>query len=192
VDETQKGSDNTFIWWLPQEYWKTSAEIFTASSKETAALMEIYSEYFRPYIVMLVAHAEPTSSGKPQFFSESDILSNIRLIDKHGYSHFPLTKKQINPTFLKFLKELKPNFTESLGTFGKHMTFIVFAAEDKNELVVDTSKETQFKIKLNREEFLWRLPFESLIPTQVCPTCHQNLNGKFKFCPWDGTNLSKD
>jgi hypothetical protein len=91
IVETQKFSDTTFIWWLPQEYWSTSAELI--KSKETALAMEVYSEYFRPYIVMLVAHTEPTSATKARFFSESDILSNIRLVDGRGFSHYPLPKK---------------------------------------------------------------------------------------------------
>lgn len=186
IVETQKSSDTTFIWWLPQEYWKASAEAY-AGSRLTEA-MEIYSEYFRPYIVMLVAHVKP-SSTRPKFISEADLLAHIRLIDEHGYSHFPLTPKQINPNFRKFLKEIKPHFTESFGTLGKHMSFVIFAAEDNDGLVVDTSKESQFKIKIANEEFIWKLPFESLIPPQECRTCHKRLNGKYKFCPWDGTSL---
>jgi hypothetical protein len=98
-------------------------------------------------------------------------------------------KKQINPNFLKFLKELKPSFTENFGAIGKHMSFVVFAAEDKDGRIVDTTKETQFKIQIKSEEFSWKLPFESLIPLQLCPKCHQKLNGKFNFCPWDGAPL---
>jgi len=185
--ESRQQSNETFIWWIPEELWRLFQEQDLNFSEDQA---EFIINSLDPYIVFLVAHGNFTSSGRFKYWSEAEILSDIRLIDSKYISHYPLAKNQLGPSVKKFLNELKPDFTEEFAKMGKKMYFILFASQNKNgEKIIDTSVESAFRIKIGKEEFTWQVPFESLIPPIKCPTCHRLLEGRYRFCPWDGTPL---
>ncbi|MEY2530331.1 MAG: hypothetical protein QOI96_416, partial [Verrucomicrobiota bacterium] len=55
--------------------------------------------------------------------------------------------------------------------------------------LIDPMKPGSFTVKLNNEEFRWRLPLGSLLPAKLCPKCNDTFPGNYTFCPYDGTPL---
>lgn len=192
IEETQKMSERSFIWWLAPEYWQMIVKNIDVSSEELAVDAMMISDFFKPYIVILAASTITKSFDRIKYLSQSELVENMILIDSRGMEHHPLTDKELPPHFRKTVKEFRSGFVQSFGSFGENLEFIFFRAEDNSGPIIDTKTESEFKIILNEEDFFWSLPFSALRPPMVCPTCQQILNNQYNFCPWDGTALPEE
>lgn len=192
IEETQKMSERSFIWWLAPEYWQMIVKNIDVSSEELAVDAMMISDFFKPYIVILAASTITKSFDRIKYLSQSELVENMILIDSRGIEHRPLTDKELPPHFRETVKEFRSGFVQSFGSFGENLEFIFFRAEDNSGPIIDTKTESEFKIILNEEDFFWSLPFSALRPPMVCPTCQQILNNQYNFCPWDGTALPEE
>jgi hypothetical protein len=191
IQETQKRSDKpgemTFIWWIPEEYWQAS---LAQNPNMTATQIEDFVKVFRPYTIIAVVDGTIGSYGKVEYKAETDIRGNLAFMDGKGNKYLPLTEEEINADTKSFLTMMKPMLTNALGPLGENMHFFIFPARGQDgQETAAAKKEGTFLIKLGEREFRWKLPLGSLLPPKICPTCHEELNGAYKYCPWDGTQL---
>jgi len=191
IQETQKRSDKpgemTFIWWIPEEYWKAS---FAQNPNMTAAQIEDFVKVFRPYTVIAAVDGTMGTYGSVTYKTEAEIRSTIKLVDGQGNAYVPLNEEEISADTKSFLAAMKPMLANALGPIGQNMYFFIFPAQDKSgQGITDAKKEGAFLVKLGDREFRWKLPLGSLLPPKICPTCKEKINGSYKYCPWDGTKL---
>lgn len=191
TQETQKVSKEsnqmTMLWWIPEEFWRAN---FSQNPDITEAQIDEFIGALRPYTVIVVVDGSIGSLGTITYKSEEDVRSVIQIADNQGASYKPLVEDAIDNNAKNILLMMKPVFSNMLGPMGQNMHFFLFPAKDANgNSIAEAAKEGSFTVKLGEKEFKWKLPLNSLLPLKVCPTCGENLNGTYNFCPWDGTKL---
>jgi hypothetical protein len=177
----------TFVWWIPEEFWQVS---FSQDPTVTEAQTQEFIRVLRPYTVIVVVDGKVGAFGGVTYKPEADIRANIQIKDSQETRYQPLSEDKIDADTKSFLSMMKPVLVNMLGPMGQNMHFVIFPAKDeKGQKIVDANKEGAFSVKLGERVFRWRLPLGSLLPPRICPTCGENLNGAYKFCPWDGAEL---
>jgi len=191
IQETQKRSDKpsemTFVWWIPEEYWRAS---FAQNPNMTPTQIEDFIKVFRPYTIVAVVDGAMGTYGTVKYKTEAEIRADILIIDDRRNTYLPVTEAEINADAQGFLAAMKPMLANALGPIGQNMYFFLFPAQDKEgQGIADAKKEGTFSVELGQRQFHWKLPLGSLLPPKICPTCKEKVNGAYKFCPWDGTPL---
>jgi hypothetical protein len=192
IQDTQKKSDRagemSFVWWIPQEYWQLS---FAQNPSVTLEQSEKVLAVFKPYTVVAVVDGRSSATAGITYRPEAELRGNIKLKDKAGNIYLPMEDAQINVETKSFLAAMKPVLASVLGPMGQNMYFFVFPAQDSvGEDIANAKKEGSFSVVLDGDRnFDWTLPLSSLMPVKVCSICHRQLNGAYKYCPWDGTKL---
>jgi hypothetical protein len=191
IQETQKRSDKpgemTFVWWIPEEYWKAS---FAQNPAMTAEQIEEFIKVFRPYTIIAVVDGTMGTYGKVNYKTEGEIRANLRVLDNQNNIYHPLKEEEINADTKSFLATMKPMLANALGPIGENMHFFLFPAQGNNgQSLADPKKEGAFLVVLGERQFRWKLPFGSLFAPKTCPTCGEKVSGVYKYCPWDGTKL---
>jgi hypothetical protein len=158
-------------------------------TKEQAAK---FLDVLRPYTLLVVMESKIGTLGGMTFKTESDTRSRLTILDAAGKSYSPLDEDSIDADAKNLVTIMKPMLGSSMGAFGKNLNFYFFAAKDKKGgKIVDPKSEGSFKVRLDPQDYAFRLPLGSLLPPNKCPKCGEKLNGGYKFCPYDGTALSK-
>jgi hypothetical protein len=191
TQETQKMSEKademTLIWWIPEEFWRVS---FEQDPSITADQIEEFIKVLRPYTIIVAVDGKMGTFGGITYESEQTIRSLIQITDNEGATYRPLNRNSINADCENFLAMMKPVFINMLGPMGQNMHFFLFPAENKKgKKIADAGNEGTFSVELGKRIFKWRLPLGSLLLPKICPVCKEELNGAYKFCPWDGTEL---
>lgn len=189
--ETQKIDNNPeraiFVWWMPHEYWKA---IFTDPEiKKSDA--ELILTALRPYTIVAVSYRK--KGGKEVAFKSDEKLREIvQVVDSQGNVYAPIRPKDVNSLAQQFLKKMMPDIEQAASSKRfKEVSVFIFPAKDKNDQYFDdATKDGVFTVKVENFPFRWRMPLASVIPPQKCPICGDIFNGGYKYCPWDGTNLS--
>lgn len=185
----QRAGEITVVWWIPEEYWQVS---FAQNRSITESQAEEFIKIISPYMLIVVVEGKIGMFGGVTYKSEADIRSTIQIKDRQGVSYLPLNEDEIDPEAKNLLSAMKPTFANMLGPVGENMHFFLFPAKDKEgRTIAEAGKEGSFSVILGERELRWRLPLSSVLPPKVCPTCKEKLSGAYKFCPWDGTELSK-
>lgn len=189
--ETQRVSQevNTIrlVWWIPIDYWQVFADQNPSMTPDqTEELLQILN----PYLLVVVVDGKTGPFGNVTYMSESDIRTNLQLLDSQDISYRSLPTEQIDANTQSFLSIIKPIFANLLGPLGQNMHFFLFPSKDNNgQLIANAKEEGGFSITLAEEVFKWRLPLGSLLPPKTCPVCGEQMSGAWKYCPWDGTKL---
>jgi len=184
---SQKAKEMTFIWWVPEEFWRAS---FKQNPNMTAAQTEEFIKVLRPYMLIVAVDGNIGTFGGVTYKSETTIRDNIKIIDSQGTRYRPLSNENVDADTRNFLSMGKPIFANMLGPMGQNMHFLVFPAKDnKGRRIAEARKEGVFSVKLREKEFKWRLPLSSLLPPKICPVDGEELKGAWKFCPWHGVKL---
>jgi hypothetical protein len=191
IHETQKlvqGSGETgIVWWMPEEFWGAS---LSQNKRVTAAGTEAFLKTVRPYTIVAVFRGTVGPFGGVTYESEEQIRTGIRLVDMQGTSYSPLTDEQLSADLKSLLQIMKPMLANMLGPLGQNMQFCVFSGTTRaGAPIVNTTQKGHFKITLEKREYVWRLPLDSVLPGKVCPECHEPCKGSWNFCPWCGTKL---
>ncbi|MBN1913674.1 MAG: zinc ribbon domain-containing protein [Candidatus Omnitrophica bacterium] len=193
MEETQQRSSEpqeaTFVWWIPQEYWKIS---LAQNPQVSAQQKEEFTEVFKPYLLFVVVDGKVSTMGMINYKSEEEVRGLIKLEDKDGNIYQPLKENEINQDTKSFLMMMKPMWVNALGAMGQNMHFFLFTNKNKEGgRFCEASEEGRFSVLLGDRRFDWKLPLSSLIAPKICPICGAKLNGSYKFCPWDGTKLEE-
>ena len=143
-----------------------------------------------PYILVAVVETKVEGVGNITYTAETALASEVRLRDANGAVYAPLDQNQINSLTQFILAFLKPALAKMGGGFWENMHFLVFPALDQNGRgIADATKDGMFSVEVGEKEFRWTLPLGSLLPPKTCPACKKQLNGAYKYCPYDGTKL---
>jgi len=193
IRDTQKQGNRagrmTLVWWMPTEFWRTAA---VANGTLTAAQIDEMTNAVRDIIVFAIIDGKVGGLGQATFVQSEELRKNLALLDSDGrpISLLPEDKQPIATKNL--LAMMKPVLTNMLGEFGKNVTFFVFEGKNaKGAQRVDPLKPGGLTVKLNSEEYRWRLPLGSLLPPKTCPKCNETFPGNYAFCPFDATPLKE-
>lgn len=191
IQETQKMILNpdqmTMVWWIPEEFWQVSFEQNPNIEKTQA---ELYMNYLRPYMLIVVVDGKVGSFGWIIYKTEPHIRNSIRIIDSQGISYSPVDDEKIKYGAKYFLSMMKPVFEDMLGSMGPNMHFFLFPSKSKTGQSITVAKSDGFfSVKLGEREYTWRLPLGPLVPPKICPVDGEELSGGWKFCPWHGVEL---
>ncbi len=191
VAETQKmtrsGDKMKMVWWIPEEFWVAN---FSHEKTITASQRNQVLDALRPYIIIAAIDGKIGPFGGVTYTPKAEIDSTIRLIDKDRNNYRYLESDKLDPDVSNFLEMMKPIVKNMLGPMGENMHFFAFSAKGlTNENIAVAKEEGTFSIKLNGEEFKYRLPLGSVLAKKTCPLYNEQLNGAWKYCPWHGTKL---
>ena len=191
TQETQKiyqaAGNITLVWWIPEDFWCAS---FKRSANLTPQQTEDFLKVLRPYVMIAVVKGQV--GFNPNFESLEFVRSNTKVIDGQGNSYDPLPEKDVDARAKGVVGMLKPVFAANLGSLGQSMHIVFFPgqASDGNRLV-DPRGKGQFKVTVADQEFRWRLPLDSILPSQTCAKCKEECKGSWTYCPWCGTKLKR-
>jgi hypothetical protein len=175
------------VWWMPEEFWAAS---FSQNQKVTAAGTEGFLKTVRPYTIIAVFDGTVGPFGGITYRSEEQLRAGMRLIDAQGTSYPPLTDEQLSADLKNLLQIMKPMLANMLGPLGQNMQFFVFPGTTRaGARIANATAKGHFKVTLEKKEYAWRLPLDSLLPGKVCPDCHEPCKGSWNFCPWCGAKL---
>jgi hypothetical protein len=191
LKETQKGSpgsnEMTIVWWVPEQFWRAS---MAEDPGLTEAGITEFIEVLSPYTLFIVVDGRLGPVGGVTYTSETELRARIELRDHDGTAYALVPAAKVTPDAENLLDMLKPVLANMLGPMGENMHMVLFPSKKADgRLICDPKGEDSFTVALGEREFKWRLPLGSLLPKKICPTCGDELNGAYSYCPWDGTKL---
>ncbi len=192
IRDTQKVSNADgrleVAWWLPEEYWKRSME--NANNIQPAQI-ETVLKLVHPYFITAIVTGKTGAFGAVTYRSDDEIRGLLQLKDNDGNVYKPLADDKMDSSLVGLLAVMRPLLGQRIGPMGENMHFYVFEGLSKDGTRrYDPLNDSSFVIHIGEREFKWRLPLDSLLPKQKCPTCGEELSGTYKFCPYDGTKLA--
>lgn len=193
LEETQYTSaeDNhlCMIWWIPSEYWLTTAE---ADDSATLASLQLIVETLRPYVVVAAAYGLQGQFASITYSSDEEVFANISLRDTHGRTHSPISPESVDGESTNLLAMMKPIFANMIGALGKNINFYLWPATIDSLPLVDPTVAGTLTVKLYDDSLRVRLPLNALLPEQVCARCNETAEGSWHFCPWCGNKLIEE
>ena len=183
-----EGGELNIVWWLPEEFWATS---IAANTSVKPAQLQMFAKFVHPYFIVGVVSGKILNLGPPTYRTEAEIRGIIRLKDDAGTVYLPLPTNNVAASVPALEALMKPGMAKMLGPLGENMNYYVFPGSRKDgSRVCDATKRGTCEIDLGDKVFKWKLPLESVLPKQKCPTCGEILSGGYKYCPYDGTLLA--
>jgi hypothetical protein len=191
VRDTQKEGSRagrvTIVWWLVPEFWRTS---LAANGSLPADKIEEMVRSIQDVNIFAIIDGKVGVFGAANFLSPEEIQKTLSVTDTHNQSVAAVPESKQSKSTKAMISVMKPVFANMLGDFGKGISFFVFEGTDKSgSRRLDPTKPGSFTVKLNEEDFRWRLPLGSLLPDKICPKCHEQFRGDYAFCPFDATPL---
>jgi hypothetical protein len=192
VRDTQKQGNRagriTLVWWLPPEFWR--AALAASGSLPADKIQEMVSSISDVNVfTILDGKIGPLSID---YVSEGELVKSVSVIDGQGKPLALIPEAKQSAATKNLLAIMRPVLANMLGEFGKHVSFFVSEGKSKNgSRAVDPGKPGSLIVKVNVEEFRWRLPLGSLLPRRVCPKCSETFPGNYEFCPFDATPLKE-
>ncbi|APD07423.1 hypothetical protein UJ101_01916 [Flavobacteriaceae bacterium UJ101] len=171
-------------WWIPTIYWEVSTQNSPSTTPEQInTIKEIVDDYSIFAII----------DGTTSFVGiESNNIENLFITTINKSIYKPLTNEEINPKTLTLINVLKPIIESMIGDTGKSMKFYFFKNKDENNnKIIDETKQGEFTLTLNNQDFKWKLPLSSLVPKKECPVDKELLSGNWIYCPWHGKKLKQ-
>jgi hypothetical protein len=187
IKTVHKQHDLMLAYWLPDDFWRLELQAnSTANEKETDRVIAL----FHPFTIVVFIHGKFDSFGGLNYEPEESIREALTVIDAEGNKYESIDLSKTSANLGKILTRIKPRLARMMGTFGNNYDFFVFPAIGRNgKRIADPKKEGTFTVQFKEQNFKWKLPLGSMLPPKVCPKCHENLSGAFKYCPYDGTEL---
>jgi hypothetical protein len=193
VRDTQKQGNRagrfTLVWWIPPEFWR--AAMAANGSMPLDKVEEIVS-LIRDVNLFSVVDGKFTPLGTMDFVSAEELQKNISLTDTQNRPVPLIPEAKQTVATKNLVAVLKPLLANMLGELGKNMSFLIFEGKNKDgSRLIDPLKQGTFTVKLNGDEFRWRLPLGSLLADKKCPKCNETFPGNYSFCPFDATPLAE-
>lgn len=193
INETQKQGNRagrvTIVWWMPTEFWRATG---VAEATLTTAQVDEMVAAVQDVIVFAIIDGKLNTLGAGEFTAPEVLRKNISLSDAQGKPIALLPEEKQSVGTKNLLAVMRPVWANMLGEFGKNLSLFVFEGKNKDgSRRIDPTKPGSFVIRLSGEEFRWRLPLGSLLPSKTCPKCNENYAGNYAFCPFDATPLKE-
>jgi hypothetical protein len=167
----------TVVWWLVPEFWHAA---LAASGTVPAEKVDEMVSSIKDINVFLIVDAKIGAFGSADYVLSGDLQKNLTVIDAQDKAVGLIPSEKQSAATKNMLAIMKSVMGNMLGEFGKNLTFFVF--EDKNgSRRIDPAKPGSLIVKLNAEEFRWRLPLGSLLPQKICPKCNETFPGTYAF-----------
>jgi hypothetical protein len=188
IQKTRKEPGSmTMLMWFPIQFWEAS---LAGDARLTGEQKKGVIDAFRPYTTIAVVDGKFGEFGVVTYKSESEIRDNIQLVDAKGNAYSAVGEDDVQPGTKVLLGAMKPVMGNILGPMGKNLHVFLFPALDsKGQPIANAKSKGFFVVKLNKEEYRWKLPLGSLLPAKQCPKCKEQCSGAWDFCPWCGTKL---
>jgi hypothetical protein len=191
VHETQKEGNRagriTVVWWVPPEFWRAA---LTANGTLPKDKIEEMVSSIQDVNVFAVIDGKVGSSGTADFVSAQELQKALQVRDTQNKPVALVPEEKQNDSARSMISMMQPLFASIMGEFGKNLTLFVFEGKNADgSRKMDPLKRGFFTVKLNEEEFRWRLPLGSLLPEGKCPKCKETFQGDYVFCPFDGKPL---
>ena len=170
------------VWWIPSEYWRFALADSPDIGEEV--IVEIEAKLWGYTLFSVVNSNRSPFSG----FKKRD--ATISIIDEREI-RLPLSEEEIPDDIKELINVFRPTLAGMVGQLGEQMIFHVF----KNELEDGTTAISPYNkgkllVKVNDDDFIYRLPLQSMVEKKICPEDQEQLNGNWEYCPWHGTKLT--
>ena len=198
MNDTQKTGggieSSEMVWWLPPQLWAyVLAKQEGAGGKHdksaSQAVSKQFQDLFTRHTVVAVLRISDNNSLNPEFSSETELRSQLRLVDMHGESHTPVAADKVDPELSAILKVMRPVLTGLIGPAGENMQFYVFPGRGKAGPVADALADGKMRVMLGRNEFVFRLPLGALLPARRDPGNGETFPGNYRYNPYTGSPL---
>ena len=191
ITETQQMSSSSdkieMVWWIPDEFWEESFKSDPTMKKED---IDEWINIVSDYSVFLVLSGDIGSFGQISYKSEKLIHKNISLKDRYGKRYYPLSKNEIDYETEYLLGVMHQVLSSMIGSMGENMSWSIFNRNNhKEERLIDPYSSGGFTVSLFTEDYKFKCPLGSLMPTKFCPIDNEELNGAWKYCPLHGKKL---
>jgi hypothetical protein len=182
--QSQMNQTVRIAWWIPEEFWTESFKSNPAVSKTQ---MDQFISIIHPYTLIVAVDGKVGVMGGVTYSSENDVRTSIELTSPTGKKYSPIGDSLYTPDLKNFLSMMKPVLGNMLGQMGANMNFYLFQGDASDTLpLVSANSSGSFKVKLEDEDFKFRLPISALIPKRTCPECKETFPGTYMYCPYDG------
>jgi hypothetical protein len=193
VRDTQRQGNRagrvTVVWWMVPEFWR--AAMASSGIVPVDKIDEMVSS-IKDVNIFVIVDAKIGAFGSTDYVSSDDLRKNLSVVDPQGKPMALIPSEKQSTATKDMLATMKPLMANMLGEFGKNLTFFVFEGKGRDgSRRVDPLKPGSLIVKVNAEEFRWRLPLGSLLPQRICPKCNETFPGNYTFCPYDATPLKE-
>ena len=177
------------VWWIPAEFWRSVAvnnpNLPPQTAEEMVTLMT-------PYTVIAASSGRLGVMGAATFDPPASVRASTRLRLSNGTVLSPLAPAELPADVAMLPTIMGPIFANMLGPMGESFEFMVFKNSGPNGArLIQPTATGAFTVTVGGTTVNWALPLESLVPPTTCHACSRELKGTWKFCPYDGTPVTR-
>jgi hypothetical protein len=145
----------------------------------------------KPFVIVAVTdRIVESKDADAKYRTEAEIRGMLTLKLSTGEELHPVDPSAFDPRTTESIQTLGRAAADVPDIVSSNMFFFMFkSGKPSSTQVCDPSQEGHVSVLLGKRHFGWRLPLSSVLFERTCPSCHESVNGAFRFCPWDGTNL---
>lgn len=176
----KEGSNIKQVWWLPSEYWRIALSDSPDVSESIIADIE---NQLKGYSLFSVVNADIKPNGFMKRETSITIINNNSILS-------PIPNEEVPEDISELINVLHPTLASMAGQLGEQMIFYVFKNElDDGTTAISPYHKGKLYVKVNDEDFIYRLPIQAMVEQKVCPEDGEYLNGNWEYCPWHGSKL---
>ena len=192
LTETQLGSDDPdsleLIWWIPLDFWEISN---AQDPSYTEGDMQELREMLAGYEIFAVVKGRIGTFGGITYSSLETIQEEFKVMYK-GEPLVLADTGQAPPDLLNFMSMIQPMMANMFGPMGENMHFILMKDNALNKVIPISAKaDDDVAFELGAFKKSIDLPLSCMMIEKKCPKDGKLYNGKFNYCPYDGTALKQ-
>lgn len=142
----------------------------------------------KDYTILISFDAQRNDNGTIDFVSDSEMRSNLKIIDAFHNEYTPLEDKDISAKALIYRDWLTRIFTATMGELGKG-SHVYYFKTGKEVNTTHALNSGSFKVILDGTQFSWHLPLPCMLPIKYCPIDEMEMHGDWLYCPYHGVKL---
>ena len=190
IQETQRVQQENgvlrLVWWIPTEFWEISlAEDSSITQEQKEAVLQALDDFLMVAVVDGKFSALGTLTGAPK----SEIIKKVT-VDVGGRTLKPIAEGDFSGDARIFFDTMKPMLASMMGQLGEGMEFIAFEGRDaEKQRYADPKGTGSIKVRIDADEYTFRLPLGSLMPPMYDPSTGEEFPGNYKYSPFTGKSL---
>jgi len=180
--ESSRPDKATAVLWIPPEFLLAFNP--GASPSEWQQLRDVLA----PYLLLAVRDATLGPFGGVTLKQEAEVRGSTAVFDGQGNSYSPLDAADLGADLTNLLVLLQQMMRSQPGGEGTY--FLVFPGiGNEGVAIANPRADGEFAVRVDGEDFTYRLPLESLLAPKFCPVDGQRLSGAWTYCPYHGREL---
>lgn len=184
---TQTEKQLKLVWWIPTEFWRIASQ---DNNLATAEQIDYLENILNDYTIFAAGDYTLELKDGASDFKVNTIKNSFSLFGLDGKQITPLKDSDINNQTLTIINNtLKPLFGQMLGKTGSGIDFFIYNNIKDGKRLINPNEPGSFKVEINKEVFLWKLPLVSLMKEKICPVDQEKMQGNWIFCPYHGAKL---